>query len=74
MRTVSLCPCLSFPSSPEDHRLLVEPACGAALAPLYGSLLPAAVTCRPGPLAVVVCGGSGVTPQMLLQWQEVTAA
>ncbi|XP_043188057.1 serine dehydratase-like [Amphibalanus amphitrite] len=58
----------------EDHRLLVEPACGAALAPLYYGLLPAEVAARPGPLAVVVCGGSGVTPQMLIQWQQMTAA
>jgi len=58
-----------------DHRQLVEPSCGAALAAVYcPGRLPAAVVARPGPLVVVICGGSGVSPQMLLQWQAETGA
>jgi L-serine/L-threonine ammonia-lyase len=48
-----------------EHRLLVEPACGAAaavatlgLAKQYESLV------------IVVCGGSGVTPDILRGWEE----
>jgi L-serine/L-threonine ammonia-lyase len=42
-----------------DHRILVEPACGAALAALYET--PHAVGDAQAVL-VVVCGGVGVTP------------
>ncbi len=56
--------CLQFAA---DHRLLVEPACGAALAPLY----------RQTPflkdrmhVLVVVCGGVGVSLEQLQRWQQ----
>lgn len=41
----------------DDHRLLVEPACGAALAPVYGRAPELAGRRR---VLVVVCGGAGV--------------
>ncbi len=42
----------------DDHRLLVEPACGAALAAVYGGVAALAGRRR---LLVIVCGGAGVT-------------
>lgn len=50
-----------------DHRMLVEPACGAALAAGYST------RCRDvlqrvagsGPVVIVVCGGSGITSEIL---------
>ena len=56
----------------DDHRLLVEPACGAALAVVDSST----ATAAGGPLqdcehvAVVVCGGGGVTMDILRGWIE----
>jgi L-serine/L-threonine ammonia-lyase len=55
-----------------DHRLLVEPACGAALAVLYSDRLRATLsleTDNNGPIVVLVCGGSGVSLDLLQQWQ-----
>ena len=51
----------------DDHRVLVEPACGAALAPIYerDSLLEGR-----DPVWVEVCGGAGVSLSLLRQWQE----
>lgn len=49
--------------------MLVEPACGAALAVLYFDLLkkliPQGVK---GPVVLVVCGGAGVNLSLLQQW------
>jgi L-serine/L-threonine ammonia-lyase len=50
----------------DDHRLLVEPACGAALAVVYGQL-PAISECRR--VLVIVCGGAGVTLEQLRAWR-----
>jgi L-serine/L-threonine ammonia-lyase len=50
----------------DDHRVLVEPACGAALAPVYGDgALPG-----DGPVLVVVCGGAAATLEALRGWRE----
>jgi hypothetical protein len=53
----------------DDHRMLVEPACGAALAILYFDLLknkfPQGIN---GPVVLVVCGGAGVNLSLLQQW------
>jgi L-serine/L-threonine ammonia-lyase len=46
--------CLRFA---DDHRLVVEPACGAALAPVYGS---APALKDAGSVVVIVCGGAVV--------------
>lgn len=51
----------------KDHRVLVEPACGAALAALHKMLTNDEESQIPGngPIVVIVCGGSAITPQML---------
>ncbi|VTT27877.1 serine/threonine dehydratase family protein [Klebsiella pneumoniae] len=51
--------CLAFL---DDHRTLVEPACGAALALLYGKKIPAAGLKN---VLVIVCGGSTTTVDAL---------
>jgi L-serine/L-threonine ammonia-lyase len=56
--------CIAFAG---DHRVLVEPACGAALAAGYEALGP--VTGR-DPVLFIVCGGAAVTPQMLAEWDR----
>ena len=51
----------------DDHRVLVEPACGASLAPLYDG----AATLRGfGTLLVVVCGGATATVDQIRQWMQ----
>lgn len=50
-----------------DHRILVEPACGAALAPVY-----AGHPALRGPVLVIVCGGASATPASLASWQEAS--
>lgn len=56
--------CLRFAS---DHRLLVEPACGAALAVAYDQL---PILQEFNHVVVIVCGGSGVNLSLLSQWKE----
>jgi L-serine/L-threonine ammonia-lyase len=53
--------CLDFA---DDHRVLVEPACGAALAAVYDRQLEMA------DILVVVCGGAGVSLHDLRGWAE----
>ena len=52
-----------------DHRLLVEPACGAALATAYSERLRKNLPNK-GPLVLQVCGGSGVNVELLSQWRQ----
>jgi L-serine/L-threonine ammonia-lyase len=47
----------------DDHRVLVEPACGAALAAVYGDALPY------DRILVVVCGGATASLAQLAAWQ-----
>jgi L-serine/L-threonine ammonia-lyase len=56
--------CLKFS---EDHKVLVEPSCGASLSLVYdrASVLDEAQT-----ILVIVCGGSGVTIDKLLAWRD----
>jgi L-serine/L-threonine ammonia-lyase len=49
----------------DDHRLLVEPACGAALAVAYAGA--PALTAYPKVL-IIVCGGATATADNLRQW------
>jgi L-serine/L-threonine ammonia-lyase len=51
----------------DDHRVLVEPACGAALAAVYGRAKPLAGL---GPIVVIVCGGAGVSLELFESWQQ----
>lgn len=49
-----------------DHRVLVEPSCGAALSVVYDRH--PAVLQTDGPILVVVCGGAAVTRPQLEDW------
>ena len=57
--------CLRFA---DEHRVLVEPACGAAIAVLDAHLELLARFERP---LVEVCGGVGVSLRRLLEWKEM---
>lgn len=55
----------------KDHRMLVEPACGAALAIAYSKRLrEACLNDVEGPIVLEVCGGSGVDVDLLYGWKE----
>jgi len=55
----------------DDHRILVEPACGAALAAVYENVQPLRGR---GPILIEICGGAGVNLELLQQWQRQTSA
>lgn len=55
----------------DDHRILVEPACGASLAAVYGRC---ELLRGRGPVLVEVCGGAGVNLQLLKAWKREAAA
>ncbi|GKY90870.1 hypothetical protein MPSEU_000059800 [Mayamaea pseudoterrestris] len=63
--------CLRFA---KDHRLLVEPACGAALAVVYSKRLRTklmdSLENKQGPIVIEVCGGSGVNIDLLNEWRK----
>ncbi|KAK7086630.1 hypothetical protein SK128_006916 [Halocaridina rubra] len=58
----------------DDHRMLTELACGAALAAAYSGILKAMISKKviisDGPIIMVVCGGGVVTMQLLEDWQK----
>ena len=56
----------------DDHRTLVEPACGAALAVVYGRL--AELDDVMHEVLVVVCGGATTTAGQLARYAQMTAA
>lgn len=56
--------CISFS---DDHRLLVEPACGASLAVLYK---PIEFLMDKENILIIVCGGAGVTLSQLDKWKK----
>jgi L-serine/L-threonine ammonia-lyase len=51
----------------DDHRILVEPACGAALSLVYGRDQRLS-----GDVLVVVCGGASADREQLAAWQAAT--
>jgi L-serine/L-threonine ammonia-lyase len=57
--------CLQFSI---DHRLLVEPACGASLSTLYN---PVEVFTDKENILVIVCGGAGVTFAQIDAWKQL---
>lgn len=57
--------CLRFA---DDHRLLVEPACGAALSILYDSL---PVLSSFQTIIIIICGGSTVSLDLLQSWKAI---
>lgn len=56
--------CVKFAN---DNRLLVEPACGTALAPLYDNTLPPSLLQPGSNIIVVVCGGVNISWAKLSQ-------
>ncbi len=58
--------CLRFA---DDHRVLVEPACGASLSAAYEKAAPLD---KRDPVLIIVCGGAGVTRELLDQWDRQT--
>ena len=56
--------CLRFA---DDHRVLVEPACGAALSAVYDRAAPLTDV---DSVVVIACGGAGVTLDSLRQWDK----
>ncbi|KAK3085166.1 hypothetical protein FSP39_025343 [Pinctada imbricata] len=63
--------CLRFA---DDHRMLVEPACGASLAAIYSNIIQKLQSQNKlGPVKtafLLVCGGSGVTLESLQNWKQ----
>jgi len=60
--------CLQFS---QDHRILVEPANGAALAVAYSERLREEyLQDVEGPIVLEVCGGSGVNLDLLMGWKK----
>lgn len=60
--------CIQFS---RDHRILVEPACGAALAVAYTPRLREQfLSSVDGPIVIEVCGGSGVSIELLSLWKR----
>lgn len=64
--------CLRFA---DDHRYIVEPACGATLAAVYSGLIPTLQAKGQLPPSissalVIVCGGAVVTLDLLMQWKQ----
>ena len=61
-------------SLPDDHLVLVPPACGAALAALYTPSVWERVVPklphRPKNIVVIVCGGSGVSLDIIQKWKK----
>ncbi len=54
----------------DDHRVLVEPACGAALALGYEA---ASVLGGQAPVVFIVCGGAAVNAELLEKWGREVA-
>ncbi len=52
----------------DDHRVLVEPACGASLSLVYGR-----DPRLQGRVLVVVCGGASASLEQLTDWREATS-
>jgi L-serine/L-threonine ammonia-lyase len=56
--------CISFAN---DHRILVEPACGASLAAIYSKL---DILRKKQNILVIVCGGAGVSIKQIEDWDK----
>lgn len=55
----------------QDHRMLVEPSCGATLSAIYsGKLSQVKKLPSKGDIVVIVCGGSLVNLQLMSQWSS----
>ena len=59
----------------DDHRMMVEPACGSVLASVYSGALTTILSSAQlgaGAVVVIVCGGNIVNTQMLDTWRQQT--
>ncbi len=56
--------CLRFA---DEHRVLVEPACGASLSAVYQRAKPLIGL---EPVVIIVCGGAGVNRELLEEWDR----
>ncbi|KKA29520.1 hypothetical protein TD95_001570 [Thielaviopsis punctulata] len=59
----------------DDERIMVEPACGATVATVYEGLLEAKLKKEDKPweehnIVLEICGGSGVTLDILAEWRK----
>jgi L-serine/L-threonine ammonia-lyase len=52
----------------DEHRVLVEPACGAALASVYHKAEPLEGL---RPIVIIICGGAGVSLPLLDEWRRM---
>lgn len=52
----------------DEHRVLVEPACGASLAAVYRRAEPLVGL---QPIVIIVCGGAGVSIGLLEEWKKM---
>ena len=68
-------PSLPPPTHSDDFRMLVSPACGAALAAVYGGVISELQKAGKLPqtmsnVVVVVCGGNEVSLELIQSWKE----
>ena len=59
----------------DDHRVLIPPACGAAVAAVYSGVIPELQKNGQLPqkldnVVVIVCGGSAVSLETIKKWME----
>ncbi|XP_041377851.1 L-serine dehydratase/L-threonine deaminase-like [Gigantopelta aegis] len=63
--------CLRFA---DDHRFIVEPACGATLSCIYSDVIPQLQSegrlGKVNSALVIVCGGAGVSLDLLYKWKK----
>lgn len=55
--------------------MMVEPSCGVTVASVYSNVLPGILEqhgcdSRAGPIVLIVCGGSDVTVETLLNYKQ----
>lgn len=63
------------PPPPDDEKVLVEPACGAALAAVYCDIIPrlqkeGKLAQDLGPVVIVVCGGNNISMEQLQKLKQ----
>lgn len=59
--------CLASVRLADTFRVLVEPSCGAALAPLHEEMPPVP---RGAKVVVIACGGAGITAENIAEWRK----
>jgi len=72
VRLISLLVC---PLPADDEKILVEPACGAALAAVYSGVIKrlqgeGKLAQRLGPVVIVVCGGNNISMEQLARLKK----